>query len=89
MTGTRGSASPAWRCTTLSRTSGRQSATCPLAAAAPGSGYSTAFSTGSVQMVLCFVAVLRIRRIHMFLGLPDPDPLVRGMDPGPSIIKQK
>jgi hypothetical protein len=31
-------------------------------------------------------------RIHMFLGLPDPDPLVRGMDPdldsNPSIIKQ-
>jgi hypothetical protein len=25
--------------------------------------------------------VLRIR-IHMFLGLPDPDPLVRGTDPG-------
>jgi hypothetical protein len=46
-------------------------------------------------------AVLRIRihtlihRIHMFLGLLDPDPLVRGMDPDPdpdpdpSIIKQK
>jgi hypothetical protein len=48
-------------------------------------------------------AVLRIRiqipRIHMFLGLldpdPDPDPLVRGMDPDqdpdldPSNIKQK
>jgi NCK-associated protein 1 len=42
-------------------------------------------------------AVLRIRiRIHMFLGLLDPDPLVRGMDPDPaldpdpdpSIIKQ-
>jgi hypothetical protein len=39
-------------------------------------------------------AVLRIRiyRIHMFLGLldPDPDPLVRGMDPDPdpSVIKQ-
>jgi hypothetical protein len=34
----------------------------------------------------------RIRiQIHMFLGLPDPDPdpLVRGMDPDPSIIKQK
>jgi hypothetical protein len=34
-------------------------------------------------------AVLRIRihRIHMFFGLldPDPDPLVRGMDPDPSI----
>ncbi len=32
-------------------------------------------------------------RIHMFLGLldPDPDPLVRGTDPDPdpSIIKQK
>jgi hypothetical protein len=37
-------------------------------------------------------AVLRIRihRIHMFLGLldQDPDPLVRGIDPDPSIIKQ-
>jgi hypothetical protein len=27
---------------------------------------------------------IRIRRIHMFLGLPDPDPLVRGMDPDPA-----
>ncbi len=44
-------------------------------------------------------AVLRIHRIHMLLGLPDPDPLVRGMDPDPdpaldpdpvpSIIMQK
>jgi hypothetical protein len=34
--------------------------------------------------------VLQIRiRIHMFLGILDPDPLVRGMDPDPSIIKQK
>ncbi len=24
-------------------------------------------------------------RIHMFLGLPDPDPLVRGMDPDPDL----
>ncbi len=35
----------------------------------------------------------RIQRIHLFLGLldPDPDPLVRGMDPDPdpSIIMQK
>ncbi len=29
-------------------------------------------------------AVLRIR-IHMFLGLPDPDPLIRGMDPDPAL----
>ncbi len=36
-------------------------------------------------------AVLRIDRIHMFFGLldPGPDPLVRGMDPDPSIIKKK
>ncbi len=44
-----------------------------------------------------FKAVLRIR-IHMFLGLLDPDPIVRGMDPDsdpaldpdldPSIIMQ-
>ncbi len=36
---------------------------------------------------------IRIHRIHMFLGLPDPDPLVRGMDPDPapdpSTIMQK
>jgi hypothetical protein len=39
-----------------------------------------------------FVSVFRIHRILMFLGLPDPDPLVRGtdLDPAldPSIIKQ-
>jgi hypothetical protein len=36
-------------------------------------------------------AVLRIHLIHVFLGLPDPDPLVRGMDPDPDpfIIMQK
>jgi hypothetical protein len=36
------------------------------------------------------LSVFRIR-IYMFLGLPDPDPLVRGMDPAPdpSIIKKK
>ncbi len=29
-------------------------------------------------------SVFRIHRIHMFfLGLPDPDPLVRGKDPDP------
>ncbi len=44
----------------------------------------------------CFQAVLRIRirihLIHVFLGLlyPDPDSLVRGMDPDPDpSIKQK
>jgi hypothetical protein len=28
-------------------------------------------------------------RIHRFLGLPDPDPFVKGTDPDPFIIKQK
>jgi hypothetical protein len=28
-------------------------------------------------------------RIHMFYGLGHPDPLVRGMDPDPSIGTQK
>jgi hypothetical protein len=32
---------------------------------------------------------IRIRRIRMFLGLVDPDPLVKGTDPNRSIIKQK
>jgi hypothetical protein len=42
---------------------------------------------------------IRIHRIHVFLGLQDPDPLVRGMEPDPdsaldpdldpSIIMQK
>ncbi len=32
---------------------------------------------------------LAVFRIHMFLDLRDPDPLIRGMDPDPSIIKQK
>jgi hypothetical protein len=47
-----------------------------------------------VTVVLSFLPVLRIR-IHMFLGLldPDPDPSVRGMSPDPdldpSITKQK
>ncbi len=47
---------------------------------------------------MCMLAVyriqirIRIHQIQMFLGLPDPDPLVRGMDPelapdpDPSII---
>jgi hypothetical protein len=28
---------------------------------------------------------IRIRRIRMFLGLPDPDPLVRGTEPNPAL----
>jgi hypothetical protein len=47
------------------------------------------------MIVLSTVLRIRIHRIHMFLGLldPDPDPLVRGMDPDldpdPSITKKK
>ncbi len=55
------------------------------------------YSTVRPRLFSC-MSVLRIRihRIHMFLGLldPDPDPSVRGIDPDPtpdpdpSIIKQ-
>jgi hypothetical protein len=46
---------------------------------------------GSVKILLYFAQffpVFRIR-IHMFLGPPDPDPFVRGMDPDPFVIMQK
>jgi hypothetical protein len=46
------------------------------------------------EKILALKAVFWIRiRIHMFSGLQDPAPLVKGMDldpdPAPSIIKQK
>ncbi len=54
-------------------------------------GYNTGakFNEGAMSLAL-FQSVIRIR-IHMFLGFPDPDPLVRCMDlaPDPSIIMQK
>jgi hypothetical protein len=56
-------------------------------------GYDTIIKTqlvihvGEKMLRVICKAVFRIRiRIHVFLGLPDP--LVRGMDPDPSIIKQ-
>jgi nucleoside-diphosphate-sugar epimerase len=51
-----------------------------------------AFHTVShLKPVLLIRIRIRIHRIHMFLGLldPDPDPLARGMNPDPSIIKGK
>ncbi len=43
-----------------------------------------------IRLYPVFRIRIRIRiRIHVFFGLPDPDPLVRGMDPDPSIIMQK
>jgi hypothetical protein len=40
----------------------------------------------SHKPVLPAVLGIRIRRIHMFLDLPDPDPLVKGPDPDPSLF---
>jgi hypothetical protein len=56
-------------------------------------GGGTAFPTclqAKALVILLWKPVFRIR-IHVFFGLPDPDPLVRGMDPDPdtSIIMQK
>jgi hypothetical protein len=46
---------------------------------------------GNISLRFQAVLRIRIRRIRMFLGLLDPDPLVRGVDPDPdpSINKQK
>jgi hypothetical protein len=50
------------------------------------------FKIASILTGMALEAVLRIR-IHIFLGLPDPDSLVRGIDPAPdpdpSSIMQK
>jgi hypothetical protein len=47
----------------------------------------------TIRIVKCKVpaSVLRIqiRRIHMLLGLLDPETIVGGVDPDPSIINQK
>ncbi len=60
--------------------------------------------TGLLACTNNYSVRIRIRRIRMFLGLLDPDPLVRSMepdplvrgmdpnpdpDPDPSVIKQK
>ncbi len=39
------------------------------------------FSCCLLVLLIELLAVFRIHRIHVFFGLPDPDPLVRGMDP--------
>jgi hypothetical protein len=45
------------------------------------------------KKICLFTSVLRvrirIRRIHKFLGLPDPDLLVRDTDPDPSYHQAK
>ncbi len=56
-----------------------------------GSGYDcTPASWGDKLQRSGHVFRIQIHRIHMFFGLPDPDSLVRGVDPDPdpSIIKQ-
>ncbi len=48
--------------------------------------YSSGTLIGKKDLTLS-VFRIRIHRIHMFLGLPDPDPLVRDMDPDPDLWK--
>ncbi len=47
------------------------------------SPFSASLTTEILSPVLRFRIRIRIHRIHMFLGLLDPEPLVRGMDPHP------
>ncbi len=51
----------------------------------------TSINKSWIMAVLRIRIRIRIHRIHLFLGLldPDPDPLVSGMDPDHSIVKQK
>jgi hypothetical protein len=63
-------------------------------AATTAIAYAPALTQLSTVMLAAYLVQLlriRIHRIHVFLGLqdPDPDPLVRGMDPDPSVIMQK
>jgi hypothetical protein len=54
--------------------------------------HSHQYGTGTLKSLsLKPVLRIRIRRIHMFLGLmdPDPKPIVKDTDPDPSISKQK
>jgi hypothetical protein len=48
---------------------------------------SVAFTMRAENILFCSVFRIRIHRINVFLGLPDPDPdpLVRGMDPDPAL----
>jgi hypothetical protein len=55
--------------------------------------YNNGHLAGSHQQFAEFFIInlrnMSVLWIRMFLGLQDPDPLVRGTDPDPSIIKQK
>jgi hypothetical protein len=42
-------------------------------------------SRGKCLLKAVFRIRIRIHRIHVFFGLPDPDPLVSGMDPDPAL----
>jgi hypothetical protein len=48
------------------------------------------FDTKGLYQVVLRIRIFRIR-FHMYLGIPDPDPLLIGMDrdPDPSINMQK
>ncbi len=49
--------------------------------------YFTAYLLGAKSFM--YIPVLWILRIRKFLGLPDPNLLVRGTVPDPPIIQQK
>ncbi len=46
-------------------------------------------SSKHAKIVIRYGSVADLSDLYgMFLGLPDPDPVVRGSDPDPAIIKQ-
>jgi hypothetical protein len=54
-----------------------------------GSGSRKAKMAYKEEIMKCHVSQLASVPDPYVLGLPDPDPFVRGTDPDPSIIKQK
>jgi hypothetical protein len=56
---------------------------------APGLHWERSLPSTALFLVSKAVLRIRLRRIHMFLGLPDLDPLGRESDPDPTIVKQK
>jgi hypothetical protein len=51
------------------------------------STYKSSLNKAEAKLSKAIILVLQ-KRIRMFMGLPDPDPLVSGTNPDPSIIKQ-
>jgi hypothetical protein len=51
--------------------------------------YSCEAGFSTINLTIRYYSAVFHIRIRKLLGLTDPDPLVNGTDPDPSIVKQK